>query len=312
MGALGKVLIIGGAGFIGSNLVRALVEHGGVHSILDRPEADFGRLSVFQDRLRVYRGTLQELDIIEKILYRDGITTVVHLVSGMLPSSPEEALRKEEECIIKPTRALLPMLENHGCRLVFVSSGGAIYGEGGKTPLCEDDPPCPTSHYGKAKQMLEEAILRYSAMKDLSHLVIRPSNPYGRFQNNSGTQGFVAVATGRVLKGEELTIWGDGSIVRDYLHVDDLMAGMLGLMDHPASRGVYNLGSGRGHRLTEVLSIIEEISGLKARVRFTQGRACDPGANVLDIRKVQSLIPYVPRSLEDGLRIYVEEVKVRG
>lgn len=309
---MGRVLILGGAGFIGSNLVKALLDRGETPSVFDRPEANLGRLSIFQDRLRLYRGSLQELQVLEEIISREDIGTVVHLVSGMLPSSPEGALKGEEEAVIEPTRALLPRLEAHGCRLVFVSSGGAIYGEGGVVPLREDDLPRPTSHYGKAKQMLEEAILMHPMTSERNHLVIRPSNPYGRFQDSSGTQGFIAVATGRVLNGEELTIWGDGSIVRDYLHVDDLVAGMLGLMDHPSSRGIYNLGSGQGHRLTEVLSLIEGLSGLKARVQFAPGRACDPGANVLDIRKTQALIPYAPRSLEEGLRAYVEEVKAHA
>jgi UDP-glucose 4-epimerase len=309
---MNRTLILGGAGFIGANLIRALIQQGDKPSIVELPEANLGRIERFNKSICVYSARLSERNLIEDIIRRDRITDVIHLVSGLLPSSDESNFQREIDSVVEPTKNLLQILREHGCRLVFFSSGGAIYGEGAQAPLREEDPPRPTSHYGRAKLMIEEAILSHSARNESNHLVIRPSNPYGRFQDSLGAQGFIAVATRRVLRGEELTIWGDGSIVRDYLHVDDLITGMLGVMNHPASRGVYNLGSGQGHRLTEVLSLIEGISGLKARVRFAPGRACDPGANVLDIRRVQALIPYAPRSLEDGLRAYVEEVKAHA
>lgn len=306
---MNRILILGGAGFIGANLIRTLIQQGDKPSIVELPEANLRRIERFNEGICVYLARLSEKNRIEDIIRRDHITEVIHLVSGLLPSSDESNFQREIDSVVEPTKNLLPVLREHGCRLVFFSSGGAIYGEGAQVPLREEDPPRPTSHYGRAKQMIEEAILSDSARNGSNHLVIRPSNPYGRFQDSLGAQGFVAVATGRVLRNEELTIWGDGSVIRDYLHVDDLIAGMLGVMNHPTSRGVYNLGSGRGHRLTEVLSLIEEVSGLKARTRFTPARACDPGANVLDIRKVQALIPYEPRSLEEGLRAYVAEVR---
>jgi UDP-glucose 4-epimerase len=210
---------------------------------------------------------------------------------------------------VEPTRSLLPILREHGCRLVFFSSGGAIYGRGRSSTLAEGDPLDPLSYYGRSKLLLEDAIQEYGAKEGLDYLIIRPSNPYGRFQSSHGAQGFIAVAAGKILRGEPMTVWGDGRIVRDYLLVDDLVSGVLGLMGSGEHRGVYNIGSGKGHSLTEVVRMIEGGAGMKAQLEFLPGRPCDPGTTILNISKLRSVIPFQPLGLEEGLKIYLAELR---
>ncbi|WP_243324072.1 NAD-dependent epimerase/dehydratase family protein [Geothrix sp. SG200] len=306
---MNRTLILGGAGFIGANLIRSLIQQGHKPSIVELPDANLGRIERFNNRINVHSAGLSEKSLIEDIIRQGRITEVIHLVSGLLPSSGESDFQAEIDSVVKPTKELLPVLREYGCRLVFFSSGGAIYGRGPSTTLAEGDPLDPLSYYGKSKQLLEDTIREYGVKEGLNYLIIRPSNPYGRFQSSHGAQGFVAVAAGKILRGDLLTIWGDGSVVRDYLLVDDLVSGVLGLMESGRNQGIYNIGSGRGHSLIDVVRMIEGVAGVKARLEFLPGRSCDPVATILDISKLRSVIPFNPLGLEEGLKIYLDELR---
>lgn len=302
-------LILGGGGFLGSNITRALMLNGEVPTILDQTGASLGLLGTTHNMVHFYRGSIRDTDLIEKIIQKNHIVRIIHLVSRMIPSSLEDEFQKELVDIIEPTKRLLSVLELHECRMVFISSGGAIYGNGGHDLFRENDLPHPISWYGRAKLLLEKEVITHSAKSGINHLVIRPSNPYGRFQKSSGVQGFIAVATTRALQGAEITIWGDGQVIRDYLHVDDFVAGLIGLINTHHASGIYNLGSGSGHSLLDVISLLEEITKTNIKIKFTKGRSCDPGVNILDVAKIQRLIPYHPRTLRIGLNDIVNEIR---
>ena len=163
---------------------------------------------------------------------------------------------QEFENVIFPTVRLAQLCSRLGVQLVYFSSGGTVYGER-KTlvPFVETDPKEPISYYGLSKQMIENSILFEHRVSNLDFVILRPSNPYGHGQSINGRQGLIAVALGKVLAGETMTIWGDANQVRDYIYIDDLSKVVVQLLKEDISCRTINIGSGKGYTVKEVLKI---------------------------------------------------------
>jgi UDP-glucose 4-epimerase len=282
MGAVARrILLLGGTGFIGINLARRL-RAGGHHVIVTgRDGLPIGEAAAFA--------------------VAEGLDTVVHLASALIPSSTEAAYREERVRIGEPTERLAAGLAGTGVRLVFLSSGGTIYGVTDRPFAREDDPCAPISWYGRAKLEAEEAI---RAAPGLRHLIARPSNPYGPHQRLGGAQGLVSAILGRLSEGRPLPVWGDGSSVRDYLHIDDLADTLAGLIERGVEGTTINLGSGTGHSLLEVVRTVEQVTGRAVALDFQPARAVDVPRLVLDVSRLRALGLHRARPLHEGVRDY--------
>src|SRR4029078_1171714 len=186
---------------------------------------------------------------------------------------------------------------------LFASSGGTVYGEPVHLPAREDDPANPISSYGIVKLTIEKYVGLYSRLHGMRGVSLRISNPYGRDQLSGTPIGVIAHLLRHARDGNTFTIWGDGSVVRDYFHVDDLMLAFSQALD-PAKvpSGVYNIGSGHGTSVKDLVALVERVTGRPVRVCYEPARGIDASKILVDTHKFHALTNWQPRiSLEQGV-----------
>jgi UDP-glucose 4-epimerase len=170
-----------------------------------------------------------------------------------------------------------------------------------RLPITEDHPTNPISSYGVVKLAVEKYILMYQVLYGIAPVILRPSNPYGPRQGTSGIQGVVAAFLSRLKRGEPITIWGDGSTVRDYIHVSDLVA-LAVLAARSSETGLFNVGSGKGHSLNDIIETISRVIGIQPVVEHELGRDFDVRQIVLDATLAERKFGWKPVvSLDEGL-----------
>lgn len=304
-----NLLLIGGAGFIGSNLIKSLLERKtfNIH-LLEPAFANLSRVEGLD--ILVHRGQLSDIDKIESILLNNKIDIVIHLVSTLIPGSSGDDFEKEFVNVTFPSLKLMDFCAENRIKFVYFSSGGTVYGNR-KTndSIKENSEVAPISYYGWSKQMMENSILFKNRTKNLEYLILRPSNPYGHGQNIHAKQGLIAVAIGKILSDQEIEIWGDGSSVRDYIYIDDLTLAISELLslDNVYNKTI-NIGSGEGYSVTDIISTLDEITEKKVKVKHLPSRSVDVSSVVLDISLLKSLINFSPISLKEGIsKFYNEE-----
>lgn len=295
---MAKCLLLGGNGFIGRNLAISLINAGhSVHS------ADLFHIETPQSSVTHLIGDLSKPDFIDACLKQGPFDFVFLLACTLIPSSGKEAFMREQAFQRSLGYTLAERMFKFGSQtLVFFSSGGAIYGNNGLNLNHEAAPLCPINYYGEAKKMLEEAIQLDAPSHGIDYLILRPSNPYGIGQKLNAAQGVIAVTLGKVLRNEPIEIWGDGEVVRDYLHVTDLISAALALINQHTRNEVYNIGSGEGKSVNQILEVIQSVVLNKLDIRYSEGRAVDIKVSVLDIDKIKTAINWYPTiTLEQGI-----------
>lgn len=300
-----RCLVMGGTGFIGSHLVDELAAGGEPVRVLSRgftTQVEWPRIpgvefvtSDFSDAAGVDRAVR-------------GCEVVFHLVSTTLPKSSNENPLFDLDTNVGSTLRLLEAARRNGVRkIVFVSSGGTVYGRPRATPIPESHPTDPICAHGVAKLAIEKYLHLYHVLHGLDYCVLRVANAYGARQGAEQAQGAVGVLLERALGGGVLEIWGDGSVVRDYVYVTDVARALAEAARYRGEGKVFNIGTGRGTSLNELAGIVEQASGRKVQRVYLPGRPFDVGANVLDSTRAHAQLGWHPRvTLEDGVRRTLE------
>ena len=293
-----KTLVLGGTGFIGSSLVDQLLAAG-------------HRVRVFSLSPELFRPPLPGVDyrlasldnipaLVEALA---GVEVVYHLISTTVPATSNRDPVFDIESNLVGTVRLLQAARDSGVRrLVYLSSGGTVYGVPQILPIPESHPLNPICSYGIVKVAAENYLHMFHRLYGLGYVVLRVSNPYGERQGHYGVQGIIGTFLNKLRRGEELEVWGDGSLVRDYLHVDDLarLCLAVGFSDRV---GVYNAGSGQGHSVRQVLEFMGQAVGRPLPVVWREGRGFDVPKVVLDIGRAQADFAWRPEiDLADGIR----------
>jgi UDP-glucose 4-epimerase len=299
---MGPCVVLGGAGFIGSHLAAALAENGHRVRIFDRPHVD--RLALFppQKGFDVFTGDFLNPRALAPAL--EGAELVFHLVSTTLPKNSNDNPAYDVESNVVGTLRLIELCRSHGVRkLVFVSSGGTVYGVPRSTPVSEEHPTAPISSYGIHKLMVEKYLHLAHHLHGLDYCIVRPANLYGPRQRLDIAQGAVGVFLDRALRDQPIQIWGDGSVVRDYVYVADAVDAMLKAARFEGAQRVFNLGSGRGTSLNELVAEIEKLLGRRVKVERGAARALDVPVNVLDSSLAERLLGWrASTPLGEGMR----------
>lgn len=303
-----NILFIGGAGFIGSNLIRDLDKEKFQITVVEPENAYTGRLD--GQYVDLLFGSLNDVEFVKNVINERNIQIVVHLVSTLIPGSKYEDYKREYKNVIFPSIELMELCAERSIKFVYFSSGGTIYGNRNDVfPFFEQDPMAPISYYGWSKQMMENSILFMHRTQGLNYLVVRPSNPYGHGQNLYGKQGLVAVAIGKILKGEPVDVWGDGSAVRDYIYIDDLAKVFVQLIEKDVKNTTLNIGSGRGYSVNDVLAFLKIVTQKDFRINYQNPRPVDVSNMVLDLKNLKQYVDIEFTPFMEGIKMFYEESK---
>ena len=288
-----KALVIGGNGFIGTHLVSALQKEGVSVRVFDRYPSKFVEPS---EAVEYVTGDLGNHGALDEIVR--GVDWVFHLAYTTLPKTSNDDPVYDVRSNLIDTIQLLQECTKSGVRkVVFVSSGGTVYGVPKAVPIKETHPTDPYCSYGITKLAIEKYLHVFYHLSGLDYVVLRVSNPYGEGQNPNGKQGAIGVFLGRIVKGEAIHIWGDGEVVRDYIHIDDVVSALLAAAEYSAEDDeprIFNIGSGQGQSLNELIAEIRAIVETEVKVEYTPARALDVPVNVLDVSLAKQKLKWQP------------------
>jgi UDP-glucose 4-epimerase len=289
------VVIFGGGGFIGSHLVEELVRVGHPVRVFDKVHTDWSNLAAVAEKVELREGDFQNPVDVRQAL--EGAGAVVHLVSATLPStSNDNPVYDIEANVVSTLRFLDEAREAKVGRVVFISSGGTIYGRAQAVPISEDHPTDPLCSYGIGKLAIEKFLALYHHMHGLQFHVLRLSNPYGERQNPAGVQGAIAVFLGRVLAGQPIEIWGTGEVTRDYVYIGDAVRAVRLVLEKNPSDRILNVGSGIGTSLNDLVRNIAQVTGERTEVLRKPSRAVDVPVNVLAIDRIRKAVGWTPET----------------
>lgn len=296
-----KALIIGGNGFIGTNLADVLLERGHQVTSFDRYPGRYRDASPQIDY--VFGDFANHGDVHEVVKGHD---YVFHLAYTTLPQSSNDDPIFDVRSNVVDTLQLLEACKEHEVKkIVFISSGGTVYGVPQILPIPESHPTEPICSYGITKLTIEKYLHLYRHLRGLDYVIARLSNPYGELQNPQAKQGAVAVFLGMILKDEPITIFGDGQVVRDYVYIRDAALALAKSAEYRPEADqprVFNVGSGRGYSLNEVVDAIKAVVNKKVVVNYIPARSVDVPANVLDIKSAENCLSWKPEmDLKEGL-----------
>ena len=298
-----RIVVLGASGFIGQHLMRILPERFPTAEIVAVARSSSAHLSSSNSSIRILKSPIGRNP--ELVAACKDAAVIVHLAWSTSPfSSNLSPVLDVEENLISNVVFLDALSAQFRGRLVFVSSGGAVYGKPVIIPVPESHPINPITSYGISKFSVEEYISLYSTKWGFEYSILRVANPYGPAQELKKGQGVIPAILNSLLKNEPFVMWGDGSAIRDYIHVYDVMEAVLAAVENPkASSNRYNIGSGKGNSILELLGLIEKLTHRKVLIDQRPARGSDIPTNVLDISKAAAHLDWRPRiSLEEGLQ----------
>jgi UDP-glucose 4-epimerase len=304
-----KILIFGGGGFIGSAIADRLLRDGHSLRIFERPRVEPYRQFLNGESVEWVTGDLMSNhDVGEAI---DGMDVILHLVSTTIPkTSNDDPIYDVQSNLVATLQMLNAMVERKVNRLVFISSGGTVYGPPEYLPVDERHPTEPQVSYGITKLALEKYLLMYQHLHGIKTTILRVTNPYGQRQRVETAQGAIGVFLSRALKDQTVEIWGDGSVTRDYIYVADVADAFAAALAYEGPKSVFNISSGKGVTLNDLLSRIETTLGTPVKKEYQPSRPYDVPISVLDNSLASKELDWSPKvSLEQGLKLTAEWMK---
>ena len=306
-----RVLVTGGAGFIGSNLVDRLIEKGADVSVVDNLLTGFERN--INPRAKFYKVDVRDRDRLREIFESERPEYVHHLAAQMdVRRSVEEPTFDAENNILGGLNVITSSLESGVKKIIYASTGGAVYGEPQYLPVDERHPVNPICQYGISKHTVEHYLYLYRYLYGLNYTVLRYPNVYGPRQNPKGEAGVNAIFIGMMLEGRTPTIFGDGKQLRDYVYVDDVVEANLLAMEKGDGE-IYNIGSGIGISVNKIYSMLSEILSFDKPPIYAPPRLGEIQKVYLDSSKAQGELGWKPRvNFEDGLRKTIAWFRSKG
>lgn len=306
-----NIAICGAAGFIGTNLAIDLAKDKNNKIVLiDKKKEYFENIEKKKiDNITIVESDLNVDTDFVKIL--DGIDVVYHLVSTTVPTTSNQHISQELTAnVVFSANMLDACVKCNVKKVVFISSGGTVYGKEANCPLKEKTPTYPISSYGVQKVAIEKLLYLYQYQYGLDYRVIRLANPYGPYQRPNGMLGAVTTFTYKALKGEEITVYGDGSVVRDFIYIDDVIRAIDKIVTGECKHRIFNLGCGYGISIKQLLEAIKKTLGVQLNVNYREARKVDVPVNFLDITRYEKYYGALnPYKLEDGIQMTAEFLK---
>ena len=306
-----KILVTGGAGFIGSHVVDALIERGHEVAVVD--DLSTGKREHLNPGARFYHLDIRDAQGLEEVFAAERPEIVNHQAAR---ANVRESLEKPvlyAEVNVIGSLNLLELSRKYGVeKFIYASTGGAVYGEPEYLPADEAHPINPLDPYGASKHFVEHYLYLYGVNYGLRYTILRYPNVYGPRQDPYGEAGVVAIFTGQMLRGEQAVINGSGEQERDFVYVGDIVEANLLALDR-GDGGIYNLGWGFGTSVNEIFARLKEITGYEKEAVHGPPKKGEVFKICLDATKARRELGWVPRiSLDEGLRMTVEYFKRCG
>lgn len=289
-------LVIGGAGFIGSHTVKQLNKANEPTRVFTRAKAE--ELPGVE---YIYGDYTNPIDLARALI---GVSRVYHCLSTTVPGTSNLEPKYDVSTNLVSTLELLDLMRKNAIqRIVYISSGGTVYGNSSKQKLSETDEVNPICSYGIVKLAIEKYLRMHESLYDLKPIILRVSNPYGPGQKLNSGQGLVPAVIEKHRACQKITIWGNGSTIRDYIYIDDLVD-LLVMAGNSQTTGIFNVGSGVGVSINNLLDSLEGITNQQPPRDYQATREFDVDRVVLDIAKVKENFDWQPSTpLIEGLRM---------
>jgi UDP-glucose 4-epimerase len=303
-----KILVTGGAGFIGSHIVDAYVNEGHEVAVVDNlstgREVNINREAVF------YKADIRDVDVVKKIFHDEKPDVLCHQAAQIdVRRSVSDPAYDASVNILGFLTLAECCLQSGVSKVVFASSGGAIYGEQDFFPADETHPTRPISPYGVAKLVTEQYLFYYNAVHGLKSVSLRYANVYGPRQNPEGEAGVVAIFAGRMLRGEQPLINGDGKQTRDYVFVGDVVRANVLALDQDECN-VYNVGTGMETDVNKLFHHVRSLTGSRCEEQHGEAKPGEQLRSVLSYGKIERELAWRPGlSIEEGLGKTVDYFK---
>jgi UDP-glucose 4-epimerase len=294
------VVVVGGSGFIGGALVRRLSLNGlNVRGFSRHRALELESLP----GVTWICGSLSDSDALDAAFEKAEVC--YHLACSTVPRTSNADPVEDVRTNLLGTVHLLSRAARAGVqRIIYVSSGGTVYGTPRELPIPETHPLQPISSYGIVKATIEQYLGLFKLRDGLEYVILRVSNPFGPGQRADGAQGVIATFLYRILNELPIRLWGDGSAVRDFVYIDDLVEALVAAMTYQNEERIFNIGAGEGHTLADIIRRIEEVTGHKAAIMRQESNRFDVHTNILCIERARSALGYEPRvDLTKGLRM---------
>lgn len=299
-----NILILGAAGFIGTNLTIELAkEKNNIITVVDNQRKFFCNI----ERMHLENVVIKEVELTKINEYSHLLKNqdiVYHLVSTTVPTNSNKHITQEiEKNVIFSSNLLEACVENHVKRVVFMSSGGTVYGKECNCPIKEDVATNPISSYGIQKVTIEKLLYLYNYIYGLDYRIVRLANPYGPYQRPNGILGAVTTFTYKALMGQPLEIYGNGNVVRDFIYIDDAIKAIINISNEDnVKHKVFNVGSGCGTSINQVVKTVCDVLKVKKEVIYSEARKVDVPINYLDISLYEKYFGRLNNiSLADGI-----------
>jgi UDP-glucose 4-epimerase len=300
-----RAIVTGGAGFIGSHLVDALVARGDEVTVLDNLWS--GRAEQLNTKAAFSEGDIRDERVVRDVFAASRPDVVFHAAAQIDIRVSVDQPDFDSDVNVIGTIRVLEAAREHGARVVLASTGGAIYGEC-DGPADEDAPRLPIAPYGASKLAAEEYLATYNRLYDAAHVSLRYGNVYGPRQDPHGEAGVVAIFFGRLARGEPLRIFGDGRQTRDYVYVGDVVTATLAAAEGPS--GVFNVGTGLETSVLELADACRKAAGVEVETVFEPPRPGELQRTVLDSARAEEALGFrAETSLDDGLEVTWEFIR---
>ncbi|WP_395766949.1 NAD-dependent epimerase/dehydratase family protein [Aquirufa sp.] len=287
-----KILVVGGAGFLGYNLLDYVQQHLQNDALeLVVLSQDIPESSIYFPDVLFVEGDYSDVELLTHLFENHQFTHVFHFASSIIPALSTHNIQRDVETNLLPTIGLMEVMKAFACKnLVYLSSGGAVYGNELPTHKKESQACQPISSYGIIKLAVEHYIRLYANLYQIDYLILRLSNPFG-LHHRSSTQGVINIAIRKALRGETLVVWGDGTQAKDYLFASDISRAIMDLFKAQVKNQTLNIGSG------QTISVLEIIALVKSKVphfqvEFMEAMPTDVQQVSLDISQLRKHIPF--------------------
>lgn len=291
-----KYIILGGNGFIGSNLSKYIWDKGHDVTVLDR-----GICSRGLENVNYVQCDFFDDNKLRKLIWDKDV--IIHSLSTVNPGNSNDLYMSGYSKDFIQTVKMCSWIKDVNKKIIFISSGGTVYGEHDIQPLSEDVLPKPINHYANIKLSIENALRIFHIQNNLDIAIARISNPYGPAQNFMKGVGFIDAVLKQSLSGKTVEIWGDGNCVRDYIFIEDVCRFLYKLSQFQGEDYLFNISSGIGVTQNRIIEIVMGL-GLNVNVTYKKARSVDVRRVILDNRRIQKICNLDLIPIEDGIERY--------